>query len=61
MVMGAWQPIEDAPEDVLLETKIDDAGGVRNQQTLIRRGRLWFTPRLDTYVYYTPTHFRLPA
>jgi hypothetical protein len=51
---------EDAPEGVLVETKIDDGKGERNTQPLVRRGRLWFTG-IDgnaMYVYYTPTHWR---
>jgi hypothetical protein len=54
-----WQPIETAPEGVLVETKIDDAKGKRNQQTLVRYGRLWWTDvERYMYVYYTPTHWR---
>lgn len=56
--MRYWQPIETAPADVEVETKIDDSRGVRNVQTLRRRGRLWFTPDMAMYVYYTPTHWR---
>jgi hypothetical protein len=44
------------PEGEAVLTKIDDDRGVRNEQTLIRRGHLWFTD--DMYVYYTPTHWR---
>ena len=50
---------EQAPEGVIVETKIDDAGGPRNAQTLKRRGNLWWTPDGEMYVYYTPTHWRL--
>lgn len=46
------------PEGELVDTKIDDAKGVRNEQTLIRRGSLWFTSDEGMYVYYTPTHWR---
>lgn len=58
-----WEIITNAtlpPEGIMVETKIDDAKGVRNEQRLCRRGRLWFTG-LDgnaMYVYYTPTHWR---
>lgn len=45
-----------APENVLLMTKIDDDRGVRNEQPLHRIGNLWFAG--DSYVYYTPTHWR---
>ncbi len=33
-----WRPIETAPESVVVETKIDDAHGVRNVQKLYRDG-----------------------
>lgn len=45
-----------APEGVLVETKIDDAQGVRCVQHLSRSGRLWFAGNM--YVYYEPTHWR---
>jgi len=54
-----WQPIETAPEGVLLWTKIGDAIGVRNEQHLIRQGNLWFIPDRSMYVYYTPTHWKI--
>lgn len=57
--MSEWQTMSNAPEGVLVETKIDDEKGARNQQELARFGRLWF---VDTdrsmYVYYSPTHWR---
>lgn len=53
-----WQPINMAPEGVVVQTKIDDALGVRNEALLKRRGRLWFFPDDSMYVYYTPTHWR---
>lgn len=53
-----WQPAETAPEGVVVETKIDDSNGVRNEQKLKRRARIWFVPDGSTYVYYTPTHWR---
>jgi hypothetical protein len=46
------------PEGVVVATKIDDAGGVRNEQPLKRNGRLWFFPDGSMYVYYEPTHWR---
>ena len=55
-----WQPINTAPDGVLVRTKIDDKNGVRNTQLLKRRGRLWFTSDGIMYVYYTPTHW-IPA
>lgn len=32
--------------------------GKLDEQTLKRRGKLWFTPDETMYVYYTPTHWR---
>ena len=46
------------PEGVEVATKIDDADGCRNEQTLKRRGNLWFFPDESMYVYYTPTHWK---
>jgi hypothetical protein len=46
-------------EEVEVETKIDDADGCRNVQSLKRKGRLWFFPDMSMYVYYTPTHWRV--
>ena len=46
------------PENIVVETKIDDGHGIRNQTTLKRRGRLWFFPDDSMYVYYAPTHWR---
>ena len=53
-----WQSVDTAPDGVVVETKIDDAQGVRNVQPLKRQGRLWFVPDGAMYVYYTPTHWR---
>lgn len=56
-----WQPIETAPENVVVQTKIHDSRGVRNEQPLKRIGRLWYFPRdregTVVYTYYTPTHW----
>jgi len=52
-----WQPIETAPEDVVVRTKISDADGDRNDQPLKRRGNLWWFPDGSMYVYYKPTHW----
>lgn len=47
------------PDDgIVVETKIDDEKGCRNEQTLKRSGTLWFHPHGVMYVYYTPTHWR---
>lgn len=46
------------PENQEVETKIDDHMGVRNEQPLMRVGKLWMYPDGSMYVYYTPTHWR---
>jgi hypothetical protein len=56
--MSDWRPISEAPEGVIVETKIDDEQGVRNVEMLRRSENLWFIPG-GMYVYYRPTHFRL--
>lgn len=43
-----------------VDTKIDDANGLRNEQSLVRQGNLWLFPDLSMYVYYAPTHWRDP-
>lgn len=52
-----WIPASQAEEGIVYLTKIEDERGARNVQELVRKGRLWFTPDMKTYVYYTPTHF----
>jgi hypothetical protein len=49
------------PPGVLVDTKIDDADGVRNEQPLKRQGSLWFVADGSMYVYYLPTHWRAIA
>lgn len=58
--MSNWISLaESLPDNGLtVQTKIDDAGGCRNEQHLKRQGRLWFFPDGSMYVYYTPTHWR---
>lgn len=46
------------PNDAVVETKIDDASGMRNVAMLRRYKNLWFVPDRSSYVYYTPTHWR---
>jgi hypothetical protein len=48
------------PENEPVFTKIDDQHGCRNEQKLVRQGRLWFLPDMSMYVYYAPTHWRMP-
>lgn len=50
--------IELPPDGVIVETKIDDVDGVRNEQRLKRIGNLWFVPDGSIYVYYAPTHWK---
>lgn len=57
MPVGDWQAINTAPEGEVVRTKIDDSGGIRNDQFLVRHGRLWFFPDMTMYVYYEPTHW----
>ena len=54
-----WLDCDDvlAPEDVVVNSKIDDDDGVRNERLLKRRGNLWFYPDGSMYVYYRPTHW----
>lgn len=56
-----WMPIETAPNNVPVMTKIDDERGSRNAQVMTRRGRLWWIDKAgapEMYVYYSPTHWR---
>lgn len=55
--MIEWQPIETAPEGVIVNTKIDDGLGVRNVTKLKKQGILWLLPDGSMYVYYRPTHW----
>jgi hypothetical protein len=57
-----WIKLTDrlSPEGVVVETKIDDEKGLRNEQRLSRQGNLWWTADGEMYVYYTPTHWRVP-
>lgn len=56
--MSQWNPIETSPENIEVMTKIDDENGCRNEQSLMRRGRMWFVPDGSMYVYYRPTRWR---
>lgn len=58
---SGWQTIETAPEGVLVDTKIDDARGVRNEQPLIRNAGLWWISDGSMYVYFTPSHWKMRA
>lgn len=60
--MNEWiqivYPAQVPPEGVVVDTKIDDWKGCRNEQPLKRQGKLWFFPDGSMYVYYEPTHWR---
>lgn len=46
------------PENVIIETKIDNEDGCRNIQKLIYKYNLWFLSDKNIHVYYTLTHWR---
>lgn len=46
------------PDGLVVDTKIDDKDGCRNEQALKRGGNLWWYPDGSMYVYYSPTHWR---
>lgn len=59
-----WKSIDTCPEGIEVMTKIDDGGGERNVQSLVKRTRvmgktnpMFWTPDGTMYVYYTPTHW----
>ncbi len=60
MPEGEWTRCCDRlpPEGVVVDTKIDDKRGVRNEQQLTRKGGLMFFPDYSMYVYYSLTHWR---
>lgn len=47
--MGEWKRTMDIlpPENLVVETKIDDGVFVRNEQPLYRYKNLWFAPRWE--------------
>jgi len=61
--MSNWISTKDQlPEEgVVVDTKISNDEGTRNNQQLKRKGSLWFFPDESMYVYYTPTHWKLPS
>ncbi len=46
------------PENQIVQTKIDDISGVRNESELIYSKNHWWLPDKSMYVYYTPTHWK---
>lgn len=57
--MSEWQPVETAPEGVLVDTVIREGRVDRNHKKLARFGHMWFVDeRRSSYEYYRPTHWR---
>jgi hypothetical protein len=56
--MSDWTPTETMPppENVVVDAM--DSGG--HVQRLVRSGRLYFVEDRSMYVYFTPTHWKLP-
>ena len=56
MSTDQWTRVEQSlpPENALVDTI--SPGGI--QQTLRRRGNLWFVPDGSMYIYYTPMMWR---
>lgn len=54
-----WKSISEfpPPNDVVLKTCIKDENGIRNEQPLRKRGRIWWLADGSMYVYFTPTHW----
>lgn len=46
------------PENQIVDTKIDDEKGLRNDCQLIFSNNLWWLPDKSMYIYYTPTHWK---
>ena len=46
------------PAKLLVDTKIDDENGVRNEQPMFYDSNLWWINSGSMYVYYRPTHWR---
>lgn len=46
------------PINELVDTKIDDEKGIRNEGTLRFHDNLWWMSDDKMYVYYTPTHWK---
>lgn len=57
--MNNWISLTDElpPDGAEVNTKIHDAKGSRNEQSLVKQGNLWFFPDRSMYVYYSPTHW----
>ena len=44
--------------NTIVEVKLDDERGVRNEGKLLYRDEMWWTRDGKMYVYYVPTHWR---
>lgn len=57
-----WKKVKDElpTQDRVVDTKIDDKEGVRNEQQLKLIGSMWYNTDGKMYVYYTPTHWKYP-
>ena len=55
-----WKYIKTTPPplNTVVETRINDMKGIRNEQTLKFNGRMWFVPDGSMYIYYEPTEWR---
>lgn len=42
----------------IVDTKIDDSNGIRNEQKLVYKNGRWWHTDMKMYVYYTPTHWK---
>lgn len=49
------------PESQIVDTKIDDEKGIRNETQLVFSNGLWWFPDKSMYVYYSPTHWKYGA
>ena len=55
-----WKKVTDVspPLNTIIDTKVDDQLGTRNEQSLKFDGKLWWMSDGSMYVYYTPTHWK---
>jgi hypothetical protein len=44
--------------NTLVQVKIDDERGCRNEGRLLYESNMWWTPDGSMYVYYVPTHWK---
>jgi len=58
--MNKWKRVSNIlpTEGLVVDTKIDDADGIRSEQKLKRLSNLWFHADGSMYVYYKPTHWK---